>query len=353
MERKLAVVRAAAGGKTVRLRGIDWFAWATAGSSSVVLLAAETGVAEVLVTGEGAWVLTDDIEAPRLREEELPEGFSVHISSWADPDKRETFVREVASGGEIVSDRPLCYEKPLQDELVAAKRVMSAEELTRYREVGMHAADAMSETLRKAEPEWTERQLAGTAAAALLQRGLDPALAMAAGERRLHLYRHPVSKGDRLGAMAMLVFCARGHGLYANLTRFVSFGPLSPQLAERHASVREVEARVLAASRPGVDLGTLYGVLAEAYASCGYRDEIGRHHQGGTTGYLSREVVARPWSPEVLAAGSVVAWNPSVPGAKVEDTFVVGEDGLENLTADPSWPAVAVDGIPRPLVLER
>lgn len=38
----------------IRLRGTDWFAWATAGGSNTVLLAAETGVAEVLVTGTDA-----------------------------------------------------------------------------------------------------------------------------------------------------------------------------------------------------------------------------------------------------------------------------------------------------------
>ncbi|MET0857895.1 MAG: peptidase M24, partial [Telluria sp.] len=50
---KLALARqwlADSGAGALRLRGIDWFAWLTAGGSSAVLLAAETGVAEVLVT---------------------------------------------------------------------------------------------------------------------------------------------------------------------------------------------------------------------------------------------------------------------------------------------------------------
>ena len=37
----------------VRLRGVDWFAWGTCGGSSRVLLAAETGIAELLVTPDG------------------------------------------------------------------------------------------------------------------------------------------------------------------------------------------------------------------------------------------------------------------------------------------------------------
>src|SRR5205809_769898 len=65
---KLRIVRAALQEDelgAVRLRGVDWFAWATCGGSSVVLLAAETGVAEVLITAAGTWVLTDDLERYR------------------------------------------------------------------------------------------------------------------------------------------------------------------------------------------------------------------------------------------------------------------------------------------------
>jgi hypothetical protein len=67
---KLAMLRAAldlSGAGAIRLRGTDWFAWVTAGGSNAVLLAADTGVAEVLVTREEACVLTDEIEAARAR----------------------------------------------------------------------------------------------------------------------------------------------------------------------------------------------------------------------------------------------------------------------------------------------
>ena len=46
-----------------------------------------------------------------------------------------------------------------------------------------------------------------------------------------------------------------------------------------------------------------------------------------------------------------VAWNPSLPGAKAEDTFLITRDGLENLTSDPNWPTVEVEGRRRPDLL--
>ena len=66
---KLATLRAALGeaqAAGVRLRGVDWFAWATCGGSNVVILTTETGCAEVFVTSDGAWILTDQIEGARL-----------------------------------------------------------------------------------------------------------------------------------------------------------------------------------------------------------------------------------------------------------------------------------------------
>ncbi|MEH1903013.1 MAG: hypothetical protein V7L04_16750 [Nostoc sp.] len=47
-----------------------------------------------------------------------------------------------------------------------------------------------------------------------------------------------------------------------------------------------------------------------------------------------------------------VAWNSSLPGAKVEDTFVILKDGkLKNLTFDPNFPSVEVEGRLRPVPL--
>ncbi|MDF5736429.1 MULTISPECIES: hypothetical protein [unclassified Nostoc] len=46
-----------------------------------------------------------------------------------------------------------------------------------------------------------------------------------------------------------------------------------------------------------------------------------------------------------MTQGVAVAWNSSLPGAKVEDTFVILKDGkLKNLTFDQNFPSVEVQG---------
>ena len=357
VSRKLELIRNAlteTGATGVRLKGTDWFAWATAGASNTVLLTAETGVAEVLVTLRDAWVLTDEIEAQRLEDEELSADFKLHVSPWADAAARESFMREVTNEGKVISDRPIPHiEKRLPASLQQHKRVMMSSELDRYREVGRKASEAMTEVLSKAQPTWTEYQLAGAGAEALWARGLHPAVTLVAGERRLPLYRHATATGEALGRVAMMVFCARGYGLFANLTRFVSFGSLGDEQTQLHSHVREIESQVLNLCKPGTSLDAVYHALNQAYEQHGFPHAIQEHHQGGTTGYLAREIVATPTTTDSLVEGIPMAWNPSLPGAKVEDTFVILQDGtLENLTFDPNWPSVEVEGRLRPVPLE-
>ena len=339
--------------QAVRLRGTDWFAWATAGASNTVLLTAETGVAEVLVTAEDAWVLTDEIEAQRLQDEELPVNFKLYVNPWADADARESFVRDVTTGGKIFSDHPIPQiEKPLPASLQNHKRVMMSSELERYRQVGQKASVAMTEVLKAAKPTWTEYQLAGAGAEALWASGLHPALTLVAGERRLPLYRHATPTGEQIGRQAMMVFCARGYGLYANLTRFVCFGAIADEHADLHRHVTEIEAQALNMCVIGTTLDEVYHALAAAYEQHGFPNAIREHHQGGTTGYLAREVVANPFTKDTLAENMAVAWNPSLPGAKIEDTFVILDDGkLENMTFDPRFPSIEVEGRLRPVPL--
>ncbi len=345
----------------IRLRGTDWFAWATGGGANTVLLTAETGVAEVLVTATDAWILTDEIEAQRLKDEEfpatiVPDGalYQLSVNPWTDSSQREAFVREVTGNGKILSDRPTISESPLPSSLFQKRQVMLPSELERYRRVGRLASEAMTAVLTQAQPDWTEYQLAGAGAQAMWSRGLHPALTLAAGDRRLPLYRHPLPSGEVLGRQAMLVFCARGYGLIVSLTRFVCFGGLSERDQKLHRTIAVIEATALQHSQVETPLNAVYNALATAYEQHGYTQAIREHHQGGIAGYGARDVVATPDTSDRLAANMILAWNPSLPGAKIEDTFVLNADNsLENLSFDPQFPHTEIEGRLRPVPLER
>jgi len=349
---KLALLRETldqTGAGAIRLRGLDWFAWATAGGDASVLQAFDTGAAEVLVTHDDAVILTDEIEADRLRQEQLPPGFTFHIAPWAEIELRETYVLGAANGAPILTDRTKHVDQPLPASLRLRRMVLNDAEQARYRALGADAAAAVSEVMRAARPEWTELQLASAAAAALWSRGIQPAALLAAGERRLPLFCHAAPSQEQLGLRAALQVCARRHGLYANLTRSLSFGPAPAEQSE----LLQVEATGLDAVRPGNSLAAVYHALDAAYRHANRPEGILRHHQGGITGYAAREIVATPSTATGLETGMAFAFNPGFAGIKIEDTFLLGARGLENLTLDPHWPAAQVQGRPRPLWLEN
>jgi Xaa-Pro aminopeptidase len=137
------------------------------------------------------------------------------------------------------------------------------------------------------------------------------------------------------------------------MTRLVAFGQAPPELAALVRAAAAVDAAMLAASQPGTMLGDVFGVAADAYARHGFRGEWRRHHQGGLTGYLGREVFATPGNPTEIPDCAAVAWNPSITGgAKSEDTALVTEDGVEVITRTATLPEVQLDALPRPAIVE-
>lgn len=334
----------------LRLKGSDWYFWATAGADNTVLMTSGTGVAEILVTADEAWVLTDEIEAERLKAEQSAAGFQFHVRPWEDEHNFAAFVHDRSSTDKVLCDRPSAAEFPLDHLLQQQRITLTSSEVIRYKEIGLLASQAMTEVLMQARSDWTELELAGAAAECLWSRGLHPALILAAGNRRLALYRHPIPSTDQLGAGAMLVFCARGFGLYANLTRFLHFARPSREASQQTQRVLEIEAAALDATKPGKRLTEIYTLLANEYARIGQPYAIKQHHQGGLTGYLAREAIAQPSSKFRVETNSAVAWNPSLPGTKVEDTYLLNSEGdLENLTFDSAWPHEEVAGRMRPM----
>ena len=113
------------------------------------------------------------------------------------------------------------------------------------------------------------------------------------------------------------------------------------ELEDRLQSLAHIDAAVNLSTRPGRTLGELIFILQRAYADHGYDGEWRKHHQGGPTGYLNREVIAYPGSDVKVRDQQAFAWNPSIPGAKSEDTILCTAEGIEVLTAcSDEWPTM-------------
>jgi hypothetical protein len=110
----------------------------------------------------------------------------------------------------------------------------------------------------------------------------------------------------------------------------VHFEEPSPEIRRRQALCDEILARMRAeATRPGRTVGQAFADCERLCAETGFPAEWRLHHQGGITGYASREVIATPASEVEIEPGQAFSWNPSITGAKAEDTFVLTETGPE------------------------
>jgi Xaa-Pro dipeptidase len=98
---------------------------------------------------------------------------------------------------------------------------------------------------------------------------------------------------------------------------------------------------LLNGTRAGATSAALFKAVQAAYAREGFAGEERFHHQGGATGYGEREWVATPDGPQVVLDSQAFAWNPSIRGGKIEDTVILREGVIENLTSTPGLPVLS------------
>ena len=305
------------------------FAWYTGGADNRVDHADPLGVAAVLLTTEAEYVLTDNIEAPRMREEETP-GFEVVEYPWFG--SSQGALEEVTGGATLGTDHPTENTVDISGEISRLRYVLDGDAMERYRRVGEDAVSAVMEAAVTLEPETDEREAVASLVAACRKRGLSSPVAIAAGKERTSRYRHPVSQGAKLGDRAMLVVCGERGGLYANLTRTVLFEEPDPELQRRQQTCDAILLQMQEATVPGRTLAEVFEDCKKFYAEKGFPDEWKKHHQGGLTGYASREVISTPETHLEIKPGMAFAWNPSVVGAKAEETFILTAAGPEVIT---------------------
>jgi antitoxin VapB len=288
------------------------------------------GVASVLLTTDDAYILTTNIEAPRMREEQTQEMEVVEYPWHEEP---ATLLRELTGSAGVGTDFPSTSGPDLSAEISPLRYVLDGDAIEHYRNLGEDTAQAVSEAAGSLSPETDELEAAAELSAACHKRGMFAPVLLAASEERLVRHRHPVPHGGPLGKQAMLVVCAERGGLFVSLTRMIYFQEPDPQTARRQAACGEILRRMREeATRQGRTLAQAFEDCRRFYAEAGFPEGWRDHHQGGMTGYASREVIATPGAQQDIREGQAFAWNPSLMGAKAEETFVLGQDGPEILT---------------------
>lgn len=306
------------------LRRPQNFAWYSGGGDNRVDHSSPTGVADIVITGDREYILTNNIEAERFRAEG-PAIEVVEYPWWTDWTRA---LRELTGNSPVGSDSPVDGARDISANLDPLRYVLDDPAIQTYRGAGADTVEAMSETAARLRPGIDEWEAVAELEAQCRRRGLYTPVVMAAGDDRIERFRHAMPHSNACHRRVMLVVCAERGGLYTSLTRFVHFTEPPPEVNRRFDACFTILRRMREeASKPGVTLAAAFDACRQFYADEGFPDEWRLHHQGGMAGYGTREIVATPDTREEIKTNMAFAWNPSITGAKAEETFILRQNG--------------------------
>ena len=337
------------------LRRSSNFSWFTAGGKNYVGLNSEEGASSLVITQNKIFLLANNIEAPRISDEEVL-GINLEkiILPWYEDEKLIEEAKKII-GTKIAADVPI--NGCLYADLNPLHFPLTQEEIKRYKELGSTSVKIISEVCEKINPGMTEVEIAGMVSDKFWEKDIVPVVILIAVDDRIEKYRHPLPTLKTLKNYAMIVVCTRKYGLIASLTRLVGFGKISDILKKKHQAVCNVDAIFISESIPNNNLNNIFKKSVESYNKNGFENEWKMHHQGGPTAYQTRYYRVNFETKSIVEPNQAYAWNPSISGTKSEDTIITTDSEPIIITEDPKWPKkeIAVNGkiILRPDILIR
>lgn len=319
-------ILSAKGADALVINSQNHMSWLTGGRAFIGL--ASTGAcATLIVTINHVYLVAENIEAQRLFNEQLGQNPQITVVEypWYCPDERKKQMHQILKGKKVLT------ECEIADELFNARTVLSPSDIARYRKICKTTALQLEATCRTLKAGMTEYEVAGELSHRLWKNNLEPITLLIGFDERAVQNRHPVPVGAKLKNYALLAVCARQNGLIASATRLVSL-TRDAVMMERQKAAGYVDAVLCANTVPGSDLADVFEKGCKAYAEKGFDGEWKFHHQGGLTGFLPREQKAMHSAHHLIRKGEAYGWNPTVQGAKSENTILVTDNGFENLT---------------------
>lgn len=334
----------------------DSVSWFTAGGDLSQGLGADGSSVLLFISGVSRAVIADNVQSPRVFEEELAGlGFQLKERPWCEDPWRT--LEALGRGKRVAADACLGRLPDEMERLRPWRLTLTPLERQRLRELGRTLAQALEATGRNFDPGETEADVAGHLAHRLLREGVVPMDLRVASDDRLARYRQPTFTAAPILRRATIAATGRRHGLCASATRIVSFGPVEPEFRRAHGLAAMVDATCIYFSRPGEALGDVFRRARRIYEKFDHPHEWTLDYQGSLTGHAPQELLLRPESALVLQHGMALRWSPSVGPARSEDTIVVDTRGFEVVTQARHWPQqeISVKGfsLPRPGILER
>ncbi len=319
--------------KGVVIKSIENFSWVTSGGRSYIALSDVEGSAAVFITKDEAYIVSKNIEAKRLENEEVTRNFTIVEYPWYT--KVEDMISKISDGCEILYED----EPNFRNFLFHSRLKLSDYEQERYKIVGLKSTQALERAMKSFSPDMTEIEAKSKIEGELSKEGLDTLLVLVFGDESRSLYRHNLPREVKLGDRCIASVCAKMFGLVISTTRTIEFKK-DEKFEKQHEINALIDAEIINSSFEKSLISQIFFDIEKIYDSHGYPQEWQLHHQGGVTGYRTREFVAIPHFPFQIEDGMALAWNPTITGTKSEDTYIRTPNGMALLSVDEKsdWP---------------
>lgn len=326
------------------------FAWLSGGKSNGVNSSSDSGACFLFVRRDGKkFVLANNIEMPRVLAEEISaEDFEPVEFSWQAEKASGDFIFERAKSllkknENLASDLFLHKEiQPFENFIARCRYELTDREIERYRRLGRDAGAAIGNAIKVISAGESEFEIAAKARSELAKFNINPVVMLVGADERIEKFRHPIPTANVWRKNLLIAVCGKREGLIVNLSRIVCVGEIPADLRRKTDVAAYIFAKLLSETKVGKTGAQLCRIAADAYAERGFADEINRHHQGGATGYKTRDWVIHPQSNETVFPRQAFAWNPSITGTKAEETALAFDDKIEIVTATPGFPQIPV-----------
>ena len=324
-------------------KGDSW-AWITGGINDRIVYTTETSWIDILITKDlEKFVICSNVEKPRVEEELTELGYEIKSFPWYEEKKREEIINNIINNNKFASDSGFEKTVDLGDDFYELRYSLTEREIEKFRLLGEWTREAIEDTCRELQRGMTEWEIFGLAAGKMCQRGIFPSVLMVGSDERIFKFRHPLTTDKKVDKYVMILTCAMKWGLILNMTRLVHFGEISEELKQKIRKVTEIDAKLIYHSNPDHNMQDFNKIVADAYSEAGYPGMWEMHYQGGPAGYGPREYEWDPSSNKKFYNNQAIAWNPTITGVKVEDTFITKDGKVEfiSMNEKSGWPLIS------------
>jgi len=322
------------------------FFWASCGARSKIVEHSDAGFSYLLYHKDKFYLLTTNIEAQRMLDEEIDLLIDPVLLSykWFEEDGLKKAIEKIIDIKKVYQDSMLVKgAKNLAPDFDKIRYKLTDSEKKRYLKLCSDTSICMTRTCMEIKKGFTELEVQARLSERLISENIMPYVLLVGSDKRLMDYRHPIPTSKKIEKYVMVVICGQRDGLISACTRFVHFKEPSKEIEEAKKIISYIDAMMILGSRPGRRYSDILKDEKKAFDSYGLKDEWENHHQGGPLGYEGRYFLVTPDTDHKIDKDHAIAWNPSMRGYKSEDTLIVGPEENIVATRDKDWPAITVE----------